>query len=82
MTDTIWGDLRLTIEGRKCRCGGDVMHVCAGDGGRRELKCEACGSHRGLLSNESADFVLRVCRGFGAPTTPIILRRTKTCTTI
>jgi hypothetical protein len=70
----IWDGVRLTIEGHKCDCGGDVLHVhVAGD--RRELRCESCNSPAGLLSEQSAGFVLAIAKTFGAPDRPIILRR-------
>jgi hypothetical protein len=73
-SSNIWHGIRLTIEGRVCSCGGNVLRVhTAGD--RLELHCEACDVRRGLLSDKSADFVLAICRGYGTPTKPITLRR-------
>jgi hypothetical protein len=73
MTD-VWRDLRLTVESRWCGCGDNVLRVYVVDS-QRELRCETCNSRAGLFSARSADFVLAVCRGFGASDTPIILRR-------
>jgi hypothetical protein len=67
-------DVRLVIESSVCSCGGDVLRVRFADG-RRELCCERCGVRRGLLSDKSTDFILAICRGYGPPTAPIILRR-------
>jgi hypothetical protein len=40
-----------------------------------ELSCERCGAHRAWLSHETAKWITTVISKFGAPTTPIILRR-------
>jgi hypothetical protein len=69
-------DVRLVIEGRVCSCGGSVLRVHVADG-RRELRCESCSARRGLLSDQSTNFILAVCRGFGLPEKPIVLRRTQ-----
>jgi hypothetical protein len=71
---SIWHDLRLSIEGRTCGCGGSVLRVHV-TGDRRDLLCATCGARRGLLSDRSAGFVLAITKQFGAPETPIILRR-------
>jgi hypothetical protein len=67
-------DVRLVIEGSPCSCSGSVLRVHAADG-RRELRCERCNTRRAVLGDRTTDFILAVCRGYGAPDRPIILRR-------
>jgi hypothetical protein len=67
-------DTRFIIESAVCSCGNAVLRVQLADG-RRELRCEGCGIRRGLLSDRTTDFVLAICRSYGAPERPIILRR-------
>jgi hypothetical protein len=71
----IWGGVTLIVEGRRCGCGDNVLHVCVVDS-RRELRCASCSNRAGLLSDKSADFIMAaVCRGYGPPEKPIVLRR-------
>jgi hypothetical protein len=72
-----WGGVTLIVEGGPCSCGDNVLHVCAVDS-RRELRCASCNNRAGLLSDKSADFVMAICRGYGAPERPIVLRRPQT----
>jgi hypothetical protein len=39
------------------------------------LTCTDCGQHRGWLSKQTAAWIERVITRFGAPTTPIIVRK-------
>jgi hypothetical protein len=67
--------LRIDVGGTvACRCGCDVAIVQTTDA-QRALVCESCGKYRGLLGDRSADFIAAVCAQFGAPETPITLRR-------
>jgi hypothetical protein len=70
-------DLRVRLEtGRHCKCGSDVAIA---DRGRRpyaaELACVRCGARRGWLSDSTLNWISLVMSKFGAPTTPIVLRR-------
>ena len=42
------------------------------------LHCADCGQHRGWLSKTTAQFIESVVSRFGAPTTPIIVRKAHT----
>jgi hypothetical protein len=72
--DLIWGGVTLIIEGRRCSCGDNVLHICVVDS-RRELRCASCNDRAGLLSDKSADFIMAICRGYGPPERPVVLRR-------
>jgi len=43
-----------------------------------ELVCAGCGQHRGWLSRSTAQWIEHVITRFGAPTTPIIMRKSHT----
>ena len=43
-----------------------------------ELICSSCGQHRGWLSQSTARWIESVVSRFGAPTTPIIVRKART----
>jgi hypothetical protein len=43
-----------------------------------ELICADCGCHRGWLSKSSARWIEHVITRFGAPTTPIVVRKSHT----
>jgi len=43
-----------------------------------ELHCADCGQHRGWLSKTTAQWIEHVVTRFGAPTTPIIVRKAHT----
>jgi hypothetical protein len=43
-----------------------------------ELICSSCGQHRGWLSNPTAQWIESVATRFGAPTTPIVMRKSHT----
>jgi ribosomal protein S14 len=67
-------DVRLVIESSACPCGANILRVDAVDD-RRDLRCESCGLRRGVLSDRSTDFILAICREYGPPEKPIVLRR-------
>jgi hypothetical protein len=68
---------RVRLEtGRRCKCGSDIAIVSPGRGlYAAELACVRCGVHRGWLSDSTLNWISSVMRKFGAPPTPIILRR-------
>jgi hypothetical protein len=43
-----------------------------------ELHCADCGQHRGWLSKSTGQWIEHVATRFGAPTTPIIVRKAHT----
>jgi hypothetical protein len=43
-----------------------------------ELICADCGQHRGWLSKSTAQWIKHVATRFGAPTTPIVVRKAHT----
>jgi hypothetical protein len=43
-----------------------------------ELTCTDCGQHRGWLSKSTAQWIEHVVTRFGAPSTPIIVRKAHT----
>src|SRR5262249_18293969 len=43
-----------------------------------ELICTDCGQHRGWLSKTTAQWIEHVATRFGAPTKPIVVRKTHT----
>jgi hypothetical protein len=60
---------------RACVCGKDVATVCSGKGPRHaELRCAKCGAHRMWLRGEAFRFLTNVCKRFGRPATPVIIR--------
>jgi hypothetical protein len=67
-------DVPLIIEGRACGCGSSALRVHLADG-RSELRCVTCDRRAGLLSDRTTDFILAICRGYGPPEKPIVLRR-------
>ena len=40
-----------------------------------ELRCTDCGQHRGWLSKPTAQWIEHVVTRFGAPTTPVVVRK-------
>jgi hypothetical protein len=58
------------------------FNICAIDPGKGphagELNCSGCGRHRGWLSKPTAQWIERIARRFGAPTTPIVVRKAHT----
>jgi hypothetical protein len=43
-----------------------------------ELVCTGCGQHRGWLSKSTAAWIESIITRFGAPTTPIVVRKSHT----
>jgi hypothetical protein len=67
--------LRVQFDGGR-NCCGNIAVIGRGVGPHAaELNCAACGSHRGWLSKSTAAWLETVITKFGAPTTPIVLRR-------
>src|SRR5262249_1381780 len=59
-------------------CCRNVCIISAGKGPHAgELHCADCGQHRGLLSKPTAAWIEHVVTRFGAPTTPIVVRKTE-----
>jgi hypothetical protein len=57
-------------------CGGNLAVISERCGSHyAELRCAACNAHRGWLSHSTASWLHSVINKFGAPTTPIVLRR-------
>jgi hypothetical protein len=61
---------------RERPCCNNVCIISAGKGPHAgELHCADCGQHRGWLSKSTAHWIAHVATCFGAPTTPIIVRK-------
>jgi hypothetical protein len=58
------------------------LNICIiGPGGgphAARLTCTGCGQHRGWLSKSTARWIESVITRFGAPTTPIVVRKSHT----
>ena len=64
---------------RERPCCRNVCIISAGKGPHAgELHCADCGQHRGWLSQSTAQWIEHVVTRFGAPTTPIIVRKSHT----
>jgi hypothetical protein len=63
--------------GRPC-----CLNVCVIGAAHRphagELICAGCGQHRGWLSKATAQWIEHIVTRFGAPVTPIIVRKAHT----
>ena len=60
-------------------CCRNVCSIGASKGPHAgELVCADCGQHRGWLSKSTAEWIESVVTRFGAPTTPIIVRKSHT----
>jgi hypothetical protein len=60
-------------------CCRNICVIGAGKGPHAgELRCADCNRHRGWLSKHTADWIENVAARFGAPTTPIIVRKAYT----
>src|SRR5258708_2651574 len=63
---------------REQPCCRNVCVIGAGKGPHAgELRCADCGQHRGWLSQSTAQWIEHVATKFGAPTTPIIVRKSE-----
>ena len=64
---------------RERPCCRNVCVISAGKGPHGgELRCADCGQHRGWLSKSTAQWIEHVATRFGAPTTPIVVRKAHT----
>jgi hypothetical protein len=64
---------------REQPCCRNVCIIGAGKGPHAgDLHCADCGQHRGWLSQTSAQWTESVVMRFGAPTTPIVVRKSHT----
>jgi hypothetical protein len=68
--------VRLEHSGLEPCCSASiaVIETCSGPEFAK-LTCETCGRNRGWLSKPTAMWLTAVINKFGAPTTPIVLRR-------
>src|SRR6516165_8170020 len=67
--------LDRSIDARTRCCGSNIATIHIGRGPHAaELRCAACGAHRGWLPQEAHAFIKKTAEKFGAPTDPIILR--------
>jgi hypothetical protein len=58
------------------KCGDSVAVIGPGKGMHKaSLSCNSCGFFRGWVSHAPYDFLAAITSKFGAPTTPIIIRR-------
>ena len=63
---------------REHPCCNNVCIIGAGKGPHAgRLTCADCGQHRGWLSKPTAQWIEHVVTRFGAPTTPIIVRKSE-----
>src|SRR5215470_8800060 len=70
--------LRVELTGGNQCCGNTIAEIHPGKGPHAgELRCIACGSHRGWLSKVAADWLHAVIRKFGWPTKPIRITQQK-----
>jgi hypothetical protein len=63
---------------REHPCCRNVCVIGAGKGPHAgELRCADCGQHRGWISKPTAQWIESVMARFGAPTTPIVVRKSE-----
>jgi hypothetical protein len=63
---------------RERPCCRNICVISAGKGPHAgALHCVDCGQHRGWLSKPTAQWIESVIARFGAPTTPIIVRKSE-----
>jgi hypothetical protein len=70
---------RVKFDGLRCcpHCSNKIAVIGRTTGPHfAELKCAACGTSCGWLSKSTASWLTTIINKFGAPTTPVILRRT------
>jgi hypothetical protein len=61
---------------RERPCCRNVCIIGPGKGPHADaLQCADCGQHRGWLSKFTAQWIEQVASRFGAPTTPIVVRK-------
>jgi hypothetical protein len=64
---------------RERPCCRNICTIAAGKGPHAgALVCADCGQHRGWLSKPTAQWIEHVVARFGAPTTPIVVRKSHT----
>ena len=64
---------------RERPCCRNICTISAARGPHAgELICSGCGQHRGWLSQSTAQWIETVVTRFGAPTTPIVVRKSHT----
>jgi hypothetical protein len=64
---------------REKPCCRNICNIGAGKGPHvGELICAGCGRHRGWLSKATAQWIEHVATRFGAPATPIVVRKAHT----
>jgi hypothetical protein len=64
---------------RERPCCNNIYVISAGKGPHAgALHCADCGQHRGWLSKSTAQWVTAVIAKFGAPTGPVLVRKTDT----
>jgi hypothetical protein len=58
------------------KCGESVAVIGPGKAQHKaSVSCKSCGFFRGWISFESYNFIAAITCKFGAPTTPILIRR-------
>jgi hypothetical protein len=76
------GSLKIRLDrpiDRERPCCRNVCIIKAGKGPHAgALHCADCGQHRGWLSKSTAQWIEHVVTRFGAPTTPIVVRKSHT----
>jgi hypothetical protein len=85
LTDDLFGTLvglKVKLDRPVDREGPCCLNICTIGAARGphagELICANCGQHRGWLSQTTARFIETVAKRFGAPTTPIVVRKAHT----
>jgi hypothetical protein len=72
-------DLRIKLDrpvDRDRPCCRNICTIGPGKGPHAgELTCTDCGQHRGWLSKTTGQWIESVVSRFGAPTTPIVVRK-------
>jgi hypothetical protein len=67
--------LTVELEHFRTRCHDDIACIAEGKGPHLgELKCAACGRHRGWISKSTGKWIESVVERFGRPTQPLVLR--------
>jgi hypothetical protein len=64
---------------REHPCCRNICIIAAGKGPHAgELHCADCGQHRGWFSRSTAQWIEHIATRFGAPATPIVVRKSHT----
>jgi hypothetical protein len=84
-TDALVG-LRVQLDrdiDRRQRCHENIVALCAGSGPHvYELRCVACGRHRGWLPKARADFIRKAIRMIGDPDDAPLIYRDQSSTVV